>query len=465
LANYPNFDTNEALYGAASTRLYTPYRVNAEHYISAGCYINIEPEWLGMQYYFPSTPSVVTDIPRGYKLNQFTVNPVGELASSLEFVYTQDWAYVYKILRTSNNTIIVDEVDALDGSLVLFNLKGNNIVDESDSFYGKSNNGRDCIQKASTYDYDLTSCFFQNDEKSYPVDKYLLGNVRTTGIARYTNKFSFGLNTWNTTLAGQPFSSYQFVLSPLDTADFSYTIEYQGTICPKLVSSTSTLQSCSYQFYFPGSATVTFGRDKTSASTLTFDSNHMATTAPVNYASGGGQSITNFLYVNGAQCLFIGCSYSANNNAQSSVNVASQKIEIVYASDVALNNSVDFVLAQTSDSVKALDAIKDAVNQASANLTIIKDKLGGLEFNTTKIVPYEDFSDLRKKADSLINSISPSGSRSCANGVFGSVTCWFEDALSTLIVLGILLAVGVGIYCVCIKFNLIGKLCGNSKDF
>lgn len=59
----------------------------------------------------------IADIPFGYKLNQFTVNSQGTLASSLEFVYTSQWAQVYSIQRVSNNNVIVSEVDLLqDGT-------------------------------------------------------------------------------------------------------------------------------------------------------------------------------------------------------------------------------------------------------------------------------------------------------------------------------------------------------------
>jgi len=414
-----------------------------------------------MQYYFPSTPKVINNVPRGFDLNQFTINPTGELSSSLQFVYTQSWAWAYQILRVSNNTIVVDEAQALDRSLVLFSLNGSSIVDESDSFYGESNNGRDCIRAASEYNYSLTSCFFQNDQSSYPVDKYLLGNVRTTGIARYTDRFSFALNTWNTTMGGSSFLSYQFSLTPLTNVDFSYSVDYQGNICPALVNSNQSISTCYYYFYFTGSGPVTFGSSLATSSPLTFDIWNM-TSVSVSFA-GARQTIINILYVGGAPCYSISC--SPGGNTQSSVFIGNPQISIISASDVVLNDSIAFVTSQTSASVQALNSIQGVINATKGNLSKIQDQLGSLDFNTTKIVPYSDFSDLRAKTQALINSLSPAGSRDCANGVFGSVGCWFEDALSTLIVLGILVAIAVGIYCLCIKFNLCGNLCGKTAEF
>lgn len=58
------------------------------------------------------------------------------------------------------------------------------VVDESDAFFGEANNGRDCIRKSDHYDYDLLSCFYQNDQKGYTAAQYLTGLVQTSGIAR-----------------------------------------------------------------------------------------------------------------------------------------------------------------------------------------------------------------------------------------------------------------------------------------
>jgi hypothetical protein len=125
--------------------------VYERHWVSAACYINLEPEWLQMKYYVNPGMSCRTDdifssllfffvlcywrfvtylldanrrtiqnIPFGYKLNQFTINTFGSLASSLEFLYTSKWAQVYAIQRISQNDVIVSEVDILDGGVALF---------------------------------------------------------------------------------------------------------------------------------------------------------------------------------------------------------------------------------------------------------------------------------------------------------------------------------------------------------
>jgi len=55
------------------------YDVHERHYVSANCYVSMEPEWLGMAYWVNDTRLSVLDIPYGYKMNQFTINPEGTL--------------------------------------------------------------------------------------------------------------------------------------------------------------------------------------------------------------------------------------------------------------------------------------------------------------------------------------------------------------------------------------------------
>lgn len=70
--------------------------------MSADCYISLEPEWIGMAYWINTTNVTVKNIPFGYRMNQFTINPDGNLSSSLEFVYTDAWVPVYRFLLPSN---------------------------------------------------------------------------------------------------------------------------------------------------------------------------------------------------------------------------------------------------------------------------------------------------------------------------------------------------------------------------
>jgi hypothetical protein len=68
-------------------------------------------------YSIDSFARTINNIPFGYKLNQFTINKYGSLASSLDFLHTSQWIQVYTVQRISHNNIIVDEIDILDGSI------------------------------------------------------------------------------------------------------------------------------------------------------------------------------------------------------------------------------------------------------------------------------------------------------------------------------------------------------------
>jgi len=338
--------------------------------------------------------------------------------------------------------------------LVLFHRNEYSIVDASDSFYGVSNNGRDCIRKADNYDYDLTACFFQNDEQQYSADQYFNGQIKTTGIARYTDKFNFNVKLWE----GQSTVTYNFTLKPKTDSDFSYTIQYQGSICPKLIMSDSSTSGCSYSFYYSGGSMVTFGPRNTSAIALNFNTPSHIVNQTVSF--GGSSSLSNFLFVDGVNCLLLQCAFSSGNS-QSYVEVSPKKIDIVSAADKALNGSVNYVVqSSTSDTIAQLQNISSYVSASQVKVAEIVNQLGQFDFNTSRIVPYEDFSDLRAKVDGLVDSLSPAGSRACASGVFGAAGCWFEDLISALVVIAIVAGIGIGVYCVCFKFGLIGKLCG-----
>jgi hypothetical protein len=76
--------------------------------------------------------------------------------------------------------VFVNSIDT-----VLFNIDGTSIVDESDNFFGEGNNGRDCIRKSDTYPFDLTSCFFQNNQQYYTADEYLKGTLLSLYFMHY----------------------------------------------------------------------------------------------------------------------------------------------------------------------------------------------------------------------------------------------------------------------------------------
>jgi len=335
----------------------------------------------------------------------------------------------------------------------------NTVVDASDSFFGEGNNGRDCIQNATTYDYDLTNCFFQNNQKAYSTNDYLLGQIVTTGIARYNDRFNFAVTPYITSYSGQPFSSYQFSLSPVASAEFSTTLNLDnGYTCPS-ISCLGGQLSCTCSIFYNGPETVSYGQS--TSKTLTAVSFTSSNTTQITINPSASRYV---FYVGGNfQCSFFVCS---PGSGVSYVTVTSYSTQIVSATDVALDENVySTANSSVAYTVNLFTAIATNTGYIQANLSLIAAQLGPLNFNETELVPYANFSALRAQVNALIQNIQPSGSQACASGVFGSVACWFQDAASTLIVLAIVVAIGIGCYCLFVKFGLCNKICSKGADF
>jgi len=86
-----------------------------------------------------------------------------------------------------------------------------------------------------------------------------------------------------------------------------------------------------------------------------------------------------------------------------------------------------------------------------------------LNFNVTKLVPYEDFTALRAQVNQMINNLQPAGTDDCASGVFGSAACFGKDILNTLLIIAVIAVIILVFWVVCFKFGLAKKLCGCSK--
>lgn len=466
LLNYPGFVNssflNQALNSQASEyRKYviSDWDVNIRHWISDTCYMNLEPQWIGLEYSYKKVENVTTGVPRGYKLNQFTINPDGELSSSIEFVYTQSWAWVYRVELRPGNVILVDEANALDQSLVLFHMYRDTVVDESDSFFGQGNNGRDCIQKASEYNYDITSCFYQNIETTYTVAKYVVGQSRTTGIARYVDKFDFTLsNSYLTrTPDGKPFNSSSFTLTPKVDSDFSYSIVYDENICPKLDlgSSTAGSDGCTYQLSYRGTKPVFSGPDHVTATPVVWNGNRTTLTTtnqnPLTIFVGFKDA--------GSACLTLQCEYTGLSNKPTFISTTQKTIEIASASKAALAASVKSTIDQTtSDTIDKMNKLTSDVIKSIANIKNLSAQLDEIDFNVSRIVPYENFTELRQSITELINNMGTKAQAGCANGPFGDFTCLLQDIVSTLIVILVIIGIGLGIYCVCFKLGVAHKI-------
>jgi len=401
-----------------SYHVITETDVHLRHWISSTCYINLEPSWLGFQYWIDmeAITQEVSDIPYGYKINQFTINTKGTLASSLEFLYTSHWAQVYSIQRVSNNNVIVSEVDMLQDDLVLFYLNGSRVVDESNSFFGQGNNGRDCIRKSVDYSFDVTSCFFQNDQTSYTSEEYLTGIIQTTGIARFTSKFTFSLAT-------DP-SGFSFTLVPKSSADFNFYIAMNGTVCPKLINFASSTDHCDLTFFYMGNDANIEGNP------VTFVNN----SATISLKLG-----LHMMKVSSLSCLLIQCRYSLD---VTTILLETPNVTIIRQDDLNLATTIDLSLNGTRERIWALD---NSTQQIWTALEEIQQNLSKIDFNTfIDNNPYQNFSELRAEIDRLIQNLDSSGSGGCS-GPFSSATCFFQDVGSTLVVILVIAVVYMAI--------------------
>jgi hypothetical protein len=410
------------------------------HMLSASCAINLEPEWIGSEYYF-STPIVnITGIHTGFKLDQFTVNPAGEISSSIEFVYTSQWVPTYVIERVSNNKMITDEIDVLDGSKVLFFLNGSTVIDESNYFFGQGNNGRDCIQQSDSYPYDLTSCIYQNDLVGYDANNYFQGLVQTSGVARYVNKFNFTFSV--------SADNYSVTLQPQTNADFNFYIEPDGTICPKIVNTETTTTGCTFTFFFTGTNTASFG-----GVTLSFTS-HTATIT----TDFGLQPLA--IGNPPKDCLLVYCKYT---NAQSVIQYDPPQYTLISASDLALQTEIYNTFDNMANG--SFSNLQNVIDESAALYTqnqALSVKLAQINFSVAEMYKYQNFSVMRQELDAIINAISPEqpnnnfdlGLGDCSSGIFGSISCFFSNLLSTIVTILIIVAVVIGLYIVCFKMGV-----------
>jgi hypothetical protein len=319
------------------------------------------------------------------------------------------------------------------------------------------NNGRDCIQQASRYDYNLLNCFFQNDNLLYSPNQYLTGVVTTTGISRYNNKFDFLLQ------AGPPFPDITFTLTPKYNADFSYAIQMDGNVCPQVLHQVSLTSGCLVTLYYRGSQTVTFYPTASSSNnpiTASFISNSTQNVSiPLDTWS---------VSVAGRDCFILSCQFTIEFSI---VKLTTPNVEIISAADRALQTQVQFSIDKTiAQTVAEMDNVIQTVSVLNANISILREQLAALDFNVSKLYPYENFTQMRADLDALINRIptstdnsesSPS-TRNC-DGPWNSVSCWFQDFASTLITIAIVAGVVLLGYIIFVKMGLAKKIFGKKK--
>jgi len=424
------------------------------HWVSPTCYINIEPGWMDLDYWVDPPLATIPNIPRGFQLNQFTINPAGELSSSLEFVYTDQWLTVYSVQRISDNRLLTDEITVLDGSVVLFYLDTDGVIDESDSFFGEGNNGRNCIQLAPSYDYNLLNCFFQNDNTLYTPSQYVTGIVVTTGIARYNDKFDFTL------VAGVPNETISFSLVPNQYSDFSYSVEMDGNLCPQFLNQQTYTSGCIISLYYAGTEQIEI------APTSTTDAS-IITTFPVPEARNFSIGIDTWTVSAGnKECFILQCQYSVTFNV---VKLTTPNVQLISASDLALQTTMQLSIGVTlKNTIDSMNNVMEQVSQANKNLSALQQTLDALNFNVSQLYPYQNFTTMRNQLNALIDSLgSPSSDNSApaqnCDGPWNSVQCWFQSFASVLIYIAICVAIVIIGYVVCIRMGVAKKLFGKLK--
>eukprot|EP01130_Rhizamoeba_saxonica_P001444 TRINITY_DN11301_c0_g1_i1.p1 TRINITY_DN11301_c0_g1~~TRINITY_DN11301_c0_g1_i1.p1 ORF type:complete len:951 (-),score=200.62 TRINITY_DN11301_c0_g1_i1:32-2776(-) len=427
---------------------------HSRHYVTKTCFVNMEPEWLGMDYY--DTPVddqyVINDIPHGFYANQFTFNTGGEISSSIEFLYTDKWLNVYEIYRDSSNSIIVGEIEELEGSLVLFDIDDSNllIVDSSDNFYGELNNGRDCIRRNNEfddveYDENILSCLFQNSDISYEYSTYLMGNRKTTGIARHNDKLDYEFKVEQ--------AEYEIHLTPVAGVDYTFYIELEGNTCPKILSRSGRLSGCDFNIQFNGEASVYFGE------TLLVFENNVA-----NVSKGFG---VYSILAGEIDCLIVRCDVSTDITQ---IEFEYPNIEILSESEKKAVAVLDFA-ADVAATVEGVEKVIENITAIQAELQYIYAALALLDFEVVEDNPFGNFTELRAEVDELMaqlknetNSDNQEEDIRC-QGAFGSITCFFENFAGTLIVLVILAAIALLIYILVAHFGIIEQKHSSDRQF
>jgi hypothetical protein len=382
-------------------------------------------------------------------MNQFTINLYGELASSIEFVYTDSWLTVYSIVRVSSNRLITDEISLLDFSKVVFYMDDYLVIDESDSMFGAGNNGRDCIQQSDRYEYNLLNCFFQNHSPSYFPNIYLSGTITTSGISRYNDKFDFSLSLNQ---------DITFSLTPKRDVDFSYYIQTDGYVCPKLLHQITKTSGCEITlFYADPIKFVALSSPSHQLITTRFQSN-----STMDFMLGIG---TWSVKVEAKECFILDCRYTIEFNV---VQVTTPNVEIIPAADKLLVAKVYYSSEQTlASTVSDMEAVIRRVDEANLKIENITKQLNELNFDMVELYPYENFTEMRKDVLELIENIpihtEPEETENC-DGPWSSVGCWFEDFLSALIGIAIFVVLIVVGYCVCVKLGVADKLFGKSES-
>jgi hypothetical protein len=308
-------------------------------------------------------------------------------------------------------------------------------------------NGRDCIQKADIYDYNLLNCFFQNDNTFYSPNEYLNGIVPTTGISRYNKKYDFIF-----------YDNLQFTLTPKSTSDFSYSIELDEMDCPRLLNQKS----------FPSQCQITLSYANTGALVQAIPTNTSFLTKNVTFVNNTAQFLLGLsdwiINANGVDCFILFCQETLS---VSTVLLKIPNVQIVSSADLALESQInDYMNNVLQERIDKMSYIQNTVGQVIQNINQLKANLSKIDFNVTAKYPYSDFTELRQEVDQLIGNIGADpaqGGRNC-DGPWNNAVCWFKDFAGVLITISVVIVVTVVGYFIFKKTGLADKICAEKDN-
>lgn len=166
------------------------------------------------------------------------------------------------------------------------------------------------------------------------------------------------------------------------------------------------------------------------------------------------------LTVKGAQdCYLINCKFTLS---QSVVELEPPQYDLISAADLALQTKIFYTFDQTvNGTLNDLYAAVEQSNKLADENLKLQQEYAELNFSVYLLHQYENFSVLRAEVDEYINAIAPKqpdySFDSCDAGIFGSVGCFFSNLVATIVTILIIVAVCIGVYCVCFKLG-VGKM-------
>jgi len=153
----------------------------------------------------------------------------------------------------------------------------------------------------------------------------------------------------------------------------------------------------------------------------------------------------------------------------STVILTIPNITIVSASDAALQTQIDFAINGTIvDTINQMQYVQETVGNITRNIASLQQNLSSIDFNISAEYPFSDFTDLRDQLNNVIQSIGatpPGSASSCSAGPWSSASCFFGQFGTTIITIGVVLAVVILGYVIFVKMGLAKKIAASCKEF